>query len=98
MRVEIWSDVACPWCRVRLTLSGRPSYVPALRCASCRTSYGARRPSSGRPPRVRWVVCEVASAPCADVVVGQVNVNCCLRRAPPSGSGRVVGLRSGVVG
>ena len=65
-----------------MTLGGRPSYVPALRCAPCRTSYGARRPSSGRPPRARWPVRGVASAPCADVVVRQIKVNCCLRRAP----------------
>jgi len=37
-----------------LTVGGRPSYVPVLRSASRRTSYGGRRPSSGRPPRALW--------------------------------------------
>ena len=54
---------------------------------------GKSRPPSGRPPRARWFVRGVASAPCVGVVVRQINVNCCLRRAPAQrtigGVGRV---------
>jgi len=57
-----------------LTVGGRPSYVPVFRCAPHWTSYGGRRPSSGRPPRALSVCAGVASAPCAGVVVRQVKI------------------------
>jgi len=57
-----------------LAVGGWPSYVPVFRCAPRRTSYGGRRPPSGRPPRARWPVGEVASAPCAGVMVRNIKI------------------------